>query len=306
MMQDYGDPRGFPPVGEGAWPDGVVRLIAILLLILAVMVCYAAYRAGRRYERQRLEVAASKAPEIIFFAVRRQIDIALMATGERAFGPVRSLIETIDAYLGPVLRLTEGHNALAVTINKLKKALATEKKKVLVEDNHGHGHGQSHGGGHGQGHGGSTVIITSGPPVGASGQGASASASAGVAAAAAVGPGGGVQVVEPARIYEIPAHDPHHHPPHKPAEKEVELTARERAQILREALEHLSDYWQKERVEGELRAAQEALTITRPIGDRLLAPPARPRPPGAPPPPANPVAKAARDANSGRFPLFKF
>ena len=293
-MQDYGDPRGFPPVGEGAWPDSVIKTICFLLLILAVLICYAAYRAGRRYERQRLEFVASKAPEIIFFAVRRQIDIALMATGERAFGPVRSLIETIDAYLGPVLRLTEGHNALANTINKLKKALATDKKKIPVEPDH-HGHGG--------GHGGSTVIITSGPAVGSAGQGASASASAGVAAAAAVGPGGGVQVVEPARIFEIPAHDPHH-PPHKPAEKEVELTARERAQVLREALEQLSDYWQKERVEGELHAAQKALTITRPIGDKPLLQPARSRQPG-PPPAANPVAKAARDANRGGFPLFK-
>jgi len=138
-MQDYGDPRGFPPVGEGAWPDSVIKTFCFLLLILAVLICYAAYRAGRRYERQRLEFVASKAPEIIFFAVRRQIDIALMATGERAFGPVRILIETIDAYLGPVLRLTEGHNALASTINKLKKALATDKKKVLGRRRRGRG-----------------------------------------------------------------------------------------------------------------------------------------------------------------------
>ncbi len=305
-MQDYGDPRGFPPVGEGAWPDSVIKTIAFLLLILALVICYAAYRSGRRFERRRLEDDASRAPEIIYHAIRRQIDIALMATGERAFGPVRNLIESVDAYLGPVLRLSDGPNALATSINRLKKALATDRKKVPVEPEH-HGHGDGRGGGHGGGQiGGSTVIITSGPAAAPGGQGASASASAGVVAAAAVGPGGGVQVVEPARIYQIPAQDAHPPAPapHKPAEKEVELTARERAQVLREALEHLSDYWQKERVEGELRAAQKALTITRPIGDKSAPPAARPRPSG-PPPAASPVAKAAREANRGIFPLFK-
>jgi hypothetical protein len=305
-MQDYGDPHGFPPfVGEGAWPDSVMRTIAVLLLILVVMICYVSHRAGRRLERERLETAALKAPEIIFFAIRRQIDISLMATGERAFGPVRNLIETVDAYLGAVLKLSDGPNSLSVTINKLKKALATDKKKVLVEPEHGgHGHGGAHSIGHG---GGSTVIIASGPAApplaGPTALGASASVSSGVAAAAAVGPGGGVQVVEPARIYEIPAHGPAPPAP-KPVEKEVELTARERAQFLREALEQLSDYWQKERVEGELRAAQKALTITAPIGgDKPPPQAARPRQPG-PPPPANPVAKAAREANRG-FPLFR-
>jgi len=290
-MQDYADlpPRGFPPlVGEGAWPDSVVDSVFFLLLILAVVLCFVCYRAGRRMERQRQEYDLGRSPEIIYLAVRRQIDVALLATGERAFGPVRTLIETLDAYLGPVLRLTDGPASLAVVIQKLKKALATDKKKVPVEPekaDHGHAHALGSG---------STVIIATGPALGAPSPGVVASAegaasSVGVAAAAAVGPGGGVQVVQPARVFEIPGHDPHppHHPPAKPAEKEVELSSRERALAVREALEGLSDYWQKERVEGELRAAQKALTITRAIGDKGLLPrPTRP----APPPPANTVA----------------
>lgn len=304
-MQDYGDPRGFPPVGEAAWPDGVLKTVALLLLILAVAACYAAYRAGRRVERDGLEDARARAPEIIFAAIRRQIDIALMATGERAFGPVRNLIESIDAYLGPVLKLTDGSNALAVTVAKLKKALATDRKKVTVEPERPAAGPGADGGRDGGRSGGSTVIITSGPaamPVSAA-PGVTASAGPGaVTASASVGGGGGVQVVHPAQVFEIPARDsppPAAPPPApKPVEKEVELTARERAQVLRDALEVLSDYWQKERVEGELRAAQRALTITAPIGDKTAAPARRPG--GGPPPPGG----AARPPRGG-LPLFK-
>ncbi len=295
-MQDYGDlpPRGFPPlVGEGAWPDTVVDTCAILLVILLIALCYAAYRSGRRYERRQMEFGANRAPEIIFHAVRRQIDIALMATGERAFGPVGRLIETIDAYLGPVLKLSDGKASLGETIHKLKRALSTDKRKVKVEE-----HG-AQGAGHG---GGSTVIIAGGPSV-AGGAVATASASVG---------GGGVQVVEPARIFELQPQGHGHAHGHHEEFKEVELTSRERALVVREALEALSDYWQRERVEGELRAAQQALLITQPIGDKPAIPtrPYRDRPVRvrrqSERPNGNPVEKAARDANRGIFPLFKF
>jgi hypothetical protein len=298
MMQDYGDlpPRGFPPlVGEGAWPDSMVDTGAILLLILAIALCYAAYRSGRRYERRQMEFGANRAPEIIFHAIRRQIDIALMATGERAFGPVGRLIETIDAYLGPVLKLSDGKASLGETIHKLKRALSTDKRKVKVEEHSAHGGHSGHGGG-------STVIIAGGPTV-AGGAVASASASVG---------GGGVQVVEPARIFELQPQGHGHGHGHNEEFKEVELSARERALAVREALEALSDYWQRERVEGELRAAQQALLITRPIGDKPVIPtrPYRERPVRERPlrdrAVANPVEKAARDANRGIFPLFKF
>jgi hypothetical protein len=278
-MQDYGDlpPRGFPPlIGAGAWPDSVVDTCLLLLLILAVALCYAAYRAGRRYERRQTEFGANRAPEIIFHAIRRQIDIALMATGERAFAPVGRLIETINAYLGPVLKLSDGKVSLGDTIHRLKRALSTERRKVKVE-------------GHGSAAGAPTVIIAGG--------GAVATASASV---------GGVQVVE------LPGHGGGHGHGHHEEFKDVELSARERALAVREALEALSDYWQRERVEGDLRAAQQALLITRQIGDQPTVPmhPYRERSIRdraiRDRPLSNPVEKAAREANRGIFPLFKF
>lgn len=280
-MQDYGDlpPRGFPPlIGAGAWPDSVVDTCALLLLILAVALCYAAYRAGQRYERDAFHRRSSHAPEIIFAVVRKRIDIALMATGENIFPPVGKLIETIDNHLSPVLKLSDGKFSLGQTIHKLKHVLTVETKNA-------EGHGT-----HGPAHGGSTVIIAA--------PGA-ASASASVAGAASV------SVVESARIVEIPAQGGHK-PSHDPHGDKVPLSAKERALAVREALESLADYWQRERVVGDLRAAQTALMIDKAVGDATLIPvralrerPVRERPV------ANPVEKAAREANKGIFPLFK-
>ena len=282
-MQDYDGPTGYHPlIGEGAWPDRYVNVVSLLALILVVGLCYLCFRAGQRMARDRFTNGANKAPEIIFTAIRRQIDIALMATGEGIFRPVRTLTETIDAYLGPVLKLHEGPQSLGVAIQKLKHALAAMKKKV-PDDGHGHNHSPA---------GGSTVIITGG--AGGSGGGASASA------AASAG-GNSVQVMEPARIFELP-HGGHGggHGTHEPKMKEVELTTRERVLAVREALELLAEGWQKERVERELKAAQQALLIEKPIGGEKLTIVPRQRPTGQP----TGQPRPPRDKGS-IFPLFK-
>jgi hypothetical protein len=256
-------------------------------------------------ERQRQEYDLGRGPEIIYLAVRRQIDVSLLATGDSAFGPVRKLVETLDAYLGPVLKFSDGMTSLAGVVQKLRKALVTDKKKVVEEKTDGH-HGAVHVHGQGAftGQGGSTVIIAT-PPAGPNGLMTGVdgqTTTANVAAAAAVGPGGGVQVVQPARVFEIPSHGLLAQPggaPAKPIEKEVDLSSRERSQALREALEALSDYWQKERVETELRAAQRALNITRAIGEKEGLLPRNTRPPPATPSVNSIAAKAARDANRG-------
>jgi hypothetical protein len=276
-MQDYDGPPPptpyHPLIGEGAWPDHYVNMVVFLVLIAALILGYLAYRAGQRSEKGRHDGHRNKAPEIIFAAVRRQIDIALIATGEKAFGPVKVLVDTIDAYLGPVLALAAGPNSLIGAVGKLKSALNTTKKKVPHDAHEPHG-------------GGSSVIIAGGN---------------GSAVAAAAADGGSVQVVHPARIIEIPAHGSGHGGGHGAHghDKEVEMTSIERVRAVREALEHLSDVWQRPKVIDDLLAAQTALLITKPIpvpGTAAAAAPGgapRPAPPRrelrpAPPRPERP------------------
>ncbi len=250
-MQDYDGPPPYRPlIGEGAWPDHMANTFILLILLAAVIVGYLCFRAGQRMEKQRYEADYSKAPAIIFFAVRRQIDIALIATGEKAFGPIKTLLDTVDACLGPVLALSAGPNSLAGALGRLKHAMNTTKRKVSAHDDHGAGHG-------------SAVIISSG---------------SGSAIAAASADGGTVQVVQPARIIEVPGHGGHG------LDRDVDMSSRERALAVREALEALSEYWQKERVENDLRAAQTALLISKPIGPAPLPgyTDRRPRPPRPP------------------------
>lgn len=264
-MQDYdGPPPYHPLVGEGAWPDHYVNMVAIILLIALAILCYLAYRAGQRAERRERELHHARAPGIIYHAVRRQIDIALIATGEKAFGPVRTLLETIDAYLGPVLALAGGGSMIA-SIGKLKSAMHTTKRKP---DSHGPAHSEGH------------SVHTAGGPGNA------------VAAVAAAG-GVTVQVVQPPQASE---HDKSHGAGHGAAHgaghggHELELSSRERALAVREALEALAEYWQKERVERDLTAAQGALLISKPIGGG----------PGAPTPPASRPARLPRPTREGR------
>jgi uncharacterized membrane protein YidH (DUF202 family) len=287
-MQDYDGPSAYHPlIGEGAWPDQLVNTLGLLVLLATLVLCAVAYRMGQRSERAHRTHQANRAPEIIYTAIRRQIDIALIATGEGIFRPARNLTDTIDAYLGPVLKLHDGPQSLGVAIQKLKHALGAMKKKV-PDDSHDHHHASATGG--------STVIITGGGGGGANGPSASASASAG---------GNSVQVVEPARIIELPhggGHGGHGggHGQHEPRMKEVELTAKERVLAVREALELLAEGWQKERVERELKAAQQALLIERPIGEK---PGAIVRPRAASPPGAQPRPKP--EGGRGGFSLFK-
>lgn len=290
-MQDYDVAPGYHPmIGEGMWPDRLVNTLGLVLILAALVLCILAYRLGQSGERSRRNQLAARSPEIIFAAIRRQIDIALMATGEGIFRPARTLSETIDAYLGPVLKVHEGPLSLGGTIHKLKGALSTTKKKV--PDDHGHG---GHGGQGGQGgHGPSTVIITSGGGAGAQGGGGPTAS-----ASASVGGGGSVQVLDPVRVVELPHGGGHGH--QEPKMKEVELTSRERALAVRDALEALSEAWQKERVERQLKAAQQALLIDKPIGGEKpgVQPRARPS--------AQPAAQArAPGAARTGFNPFKF
>lgn len=236
-MQDYDGPTHYHPlIGEGAWPDHFVNTLALLALIVVGVLLYAAYRAGRRAEIQQNADHRTKAAEIIFNAIRRQIDIALIATGEKAFGPVKILVDTIDAYLGPVLALAAGPNSLIGAVGKLKSALNTTKKKAAHDHHAG---------------GSSSVIIAAGGN--------------GSAVASAAAEGGSVQVVHPARIIEVPAHGGGHGDHGHGHEKEVEMTSVERVRAVREALEHLSDVWQKPKVIDDILAAQAALLITKSI-----------------------------------------
>ena len=248
-MQDYdGPPPYHPLIGEGAWPDHYVNMVFLLILIAGLIALYLAYRAGQRGERERYAGHRSKAPEIIYAEVRRKIDIALIATGEKAYGPVKTLIDTIDAYLAPVLALAAGPNSLIGATGKLKSAVNTYKKKVPREEHPGHG---------------SAVIVAAGGP--------------GSAVASAAADGGSVQVVHPARIIEVPAagggsHGGGH-------DVEVDMTGPERVRAVREALEHLADVWQHDKVVNDLSAAQAALLITKPISPPGSAPALRPAPP---------------------------
>ena len=273
-MQDYdGPPPYHPLVGEGAWPDHYVNMAAFLILIAALIVCYFAYRAGQRGERGRYEGERSHAPAIIYAEVRRKIDIALMATGERIFAPARVVMETMEQYLGPVLALSTGAGANYIA---LRKALTSTTRKVEAHHEAPPPHHNTPG---------QVYFITPAAPSG--GLTASSAAASGSASASVSGPAGGVQVMQPALAHSI-AHSESH------AETEVEITARDQARAVRESLEALADYWQKDRVESALKAAQASLLITRPIGPPgALSPAARLSPPprdlrAAPPRPERP------------------
>ena len=258
-MQDYdGPPPYHPLVGEGAWPDHSVNMAAFLILFAVVIVCYLAYRAGQRSERGRHDGDRSRAPAIIYAEVRRKIDIALMATGERVFAPARVVMETMEQYLGPVLALSTGAGA---NYNALRKALTTTTREV---DSHPDPRAL---------HAPQGPVYFIAPTAPSQGLSASSAAVGGSASASASGPAGGVQVVQPSVIGTAGHGEPQ-------GKTKVEITAKDQARAVRESLEALADYWQKDRVESTLKAAQLSLLVTRPIGaPGVVAPALRSAPP---------------------------
>lgn len=264
-MQDYDVAPGYHPlVGEGMWPDRLVNTLGLLLILAAVVLCAVAYRMGQQAGRRAHVTGRGKAPELIFAAIRKRIDIALMATGERAIGPAEQLVATAELYLGPVLLFAVGFGSL---FQGLRKALATYS--VEEEPKHGH-HAAPVAATPGIG---PFIFVT--PPGG--GATASATATSGPA-------GGNVQVVSPSAEHGHSAHG------HK---VKRDLTPKERARAIREALEALSDYWQKDRVEGQIKAMQDCLLIEKSL-ETLPAPPRPQR------------VRPARPEGSGfRMPSFK-
>jgi hypothetical protein len=215
-----------PPPGAVA---GLLVLILVILLVLAIAAV--AFRQGAAAAHRRAEHERAKAGGVIFHAVRMPLNGALLATGERIFAPARNVLETIDLYLGPLVVLLGGFGS----IQALRKALNTTTKEV--EAKHDAHHPPAH-------LSGSPTIIVNSPTVLASGDS--------LQVAKPVAPGDGLGQG---------AHDAGHG--HK---EKVDISGKEQARLVRESLEHLSDFWQEDRVKAQVLAAQRALMISKPIG----------------------------------------
>ncbi len=286
-MQDYDGPPGYPGyhplIGQGAWPDRWVNLLALVLLVLVAAAMMAAHRAGQRSRVDYLTGRRRSAIRIIFDDVRYELDRALLATGERSFGPAQAVLEAVEFYLAPLLLVGK---ELGGPVRELRNALDGKVKKPA----HHAGHE-----GHGAHKGGEPAVVIAADPSTVS----ASAAGAGAASASVSGPFGGVTVLQPARVVEIGGGD-HHEPP--------EPTVRERVQAVREALEGLSEYWERGRVKAQLSAVHDALSDARArpgrsvhLGYAAERPVRRRGGAGF----DNAVAKAERDANGG-FPWFKF
>ncbi|MDP9104169.1 MAG: hypothetical protein M3N05_09215 [Pseudomonadota bacterium] len=231
MGDGYYDSPG-PGYGYTAGPPpGAVAGLLILILVILVVLAIAAvaFRQGAAAAHRRAEHERAKAGGVIFHAVRMPLNGALLATGERIFAPARNVLETIDLYLGPLVVLLGGFGS----IQALRKALNTTTKEVEAKhDPHlppAHAPGSP------------TIIVTS---------------------PALVASGDSLQLVKPvAHGGAHGAHDAGHG--HK---EKVEISGKEQARLVREALEHLSDFWQEDRVKAQVLAAQKALMISKPIG----------------------------------------
>ena len=269
---EYGPGAGY---GAGGPPPGAIVPLLLLLLVIGVVAAAVALgvRQGVQMQRRRQNEAREKTAGIIFAAIRQPLNSALLATGERIFAPARTLLETIDLYLGPVIVLSGG----VAPIQNLRKALTTTQKEVEIKP----GHGAQH-----VGHGAPiayaapqpTIILTT--PVAGQGGGASASSAGGasVASASSDGPGGGVHVIQPAplqamQLVPIAPGQPNsangvadHGHGEAPKKEKVDLTLKEQSRAVREALEALSDYWQEDRVKDQITKAQAALLIHEKIG----------------------------------------
>lgn len=224
----YGYTAG-PPPGAVA---GLLVLILVILVVLAIAAL--AFRRGMASAHRRAEHERAKAGAVIFHAVRTPLNGALLATGERVFAPARNVLETIDLYLGPLVMLLGGFGS----IQALRKALNTTTKEVEAKHDHHAPAVVS----------GSPTIIMTSPALVANGDGLQVLKAAGHDAG---GHGGGK------------GHDAGHGHGHK---EKVDISTKEQARLIREALEGLSDFWQEDRVKAQVLAAQKALMISKPIG----------------------------------------
>jgi len=256
MSLDYVEPSAPPPVdwvGQ-TFPEPLLYGGAALWFILFV-----AALAGMAMFRQRLmeeRAIRRRAPELIFAAVRKTIDQALMKTGAETIGGGRRVAEALQQHLGPLISFS---GALGGPLGKLKKALEGKADESAAHGgaSHGHGHGESHGAP------AQTALVVT----------ANADQHLTIAPGKVVSDG------------PAPHHPP---PPHKPAE----MTAREQIIAVREALELLSESWRKEAVEGDLRKIQDALLIRSIPGGS----PARPLRPLAPAPAPRAPSRRGPDA----------
>lgn len=304
MGDGYYDGPG-PGYGPGYGPPPPQAVAALLLLVLLVVLVLAiagmAYRQGVAAARRRTELERAKAGAVIFHAIRGPLNVALLATGERVFAPARTLMETVDLYIGPLLAWSGGLGA----VEKLRKAMNTTTKEVKKVEHHPPAAPAHPPAVPAAAPGAPTMIFTA-PIAVSGGTGAGLNIAKPVAEAAAAhaahAPGHGAPG-HGAPGHGAPGHGHGDHG-HEKIEK-VDLTLKEQARNVREALETLSDFWQEDRVKDLVMKAQAALLVSEPIGtvtERAQERAAFFRRGG--PPPASPVAKAAREANRG-FPLFK-
>lgn len=258
-MQDYDGPAGYHPlIGEGMWPDRYVNTMFVVFLLGVIILCALAYRLGQNAMRRSHLSGRNKAPELIFTAIRDRLNRALYQTGEHIVGPAEEVVATAELYLGPVLVFCAGFGSM---FQALRKALNT----YSVEDVQGHA---------------PAAVVPNQPGIGPfifvtppGGVTASATATAGAPA------GGNVQVLTSPPADHGSGHSDHGGHGHGHGHKR-DLSPKERARAIREAIETLSDYWQKDRVEGQIKAMQECLLIEK---RRETTPPpprpaARPRP----------------------------
>jgi hypothetical protein len=241
MSLDYVEPSAPPPVDwvGPVFPEPLLYSGAALWFILLI-----AALVGLIILRQRLmeeRAIRRRAPELIFAAVRKTIDQALMKTGAETIAGGRRVAEALDLHLGPLIAFSDALNG---RLGKLKKALDGK-----ADDHAPHGKGEAHGAAQ------SALVVTAGTDQHVT--------------------------IAPAKIVSD-GHAPHGCGDHKGHD----MTAREQINAVRQALEHLSEYWCKGRVEDDLRKIQDALMIKsiscqpspRPV--RLAAPasPAKPSP----------------------------
>lgn len=282
---DYGPGPGYGFGGPPPFAASAPVLFLLLMVVLIAAGVATGVRQGRSIERRRLQEQRERTAQVIFSAIRQPLNAALLATGERVFAPTRTLIETIDLYLGAVIQLS----GAVGPIQNLKKALTTTQKEVEVkpEPGHGHGHGVAHPIAQGPTYAFAapqpTIILTT-PVAGQPGQASASSAGGASVASASSDTGSGVHVIQPAPMSPmvltpagpgvqptsgghpgVPVAPISHGPPEVKKEK-VDLTLKEQARNVREALEALSDYWQEDRIKDHIAKAQAALTIYEKLG----------------------------------------
>jgi hypothetical protein len=186
------------------------------------------------FYRQRLldeRIARKRAPEHIYWAVRRTLDQALIKTGGNTIEAGRTVADALELHLGPVLAFG---GVLGKPLGKLKTALNGQIKA----DRHEHAK-PDHARFSEQTAQPAIVVSSNSENV----------------------------VIAPAQIVTMTDAD-HGAGHHEFGEHRLEMTAREQIVAVREALEHLSEYWRRDVVERELCKIQDLFIIQAPLGLR--------------------------------------